>query len=123
MLVVGVFVITRDYLATFVVLLASVCLSVLAGRKPATKDYSINESGVKIDQSFYAYNTLRSFSVVEEGGIDSVWLKPLKRFTPPIVMYFSPADEEKIVDVLANFLPHEQRKLDPIDKFSKRIRF
>jgi hypothetical protein len=38
-------------------------------------------------------------------------------------MYFSPEEEKKIIDVVANFLPHEQRELDAVDRFSKKIRF
>ena len=118
-----VYAITRDVLASVVVFLASGAMSVYAGRKPGTKNYIIDENGVKIDENFHGYSEFRSFSVVEEGAIDSVWLKPIKRFSPMVVMYFGPEDEQEIVDVLANFLPHEERELDAIDRFSKRIRF
>ncbi len=123
LLVLIVFFITRDYLASAVVLLACVAISVYAGRQPATKRYLINSDGVMVDQQFYPYAGFRSFSVVEDGAIDSVVLVRLKRFTPPIVMYFPPDEEDKIVDTLANFLPHEQRELDAIDRLSRRFRF
>jgi hypothetical protein len=48
---------------------------------------------------------------------------PLKRFMPPLSLYMDPADEEKIVDVLADYLPVEQREQDPIDKLMRRLRF
>ena len=118
-----IFVITRDYLASAVVLLAIISIAVFAGRKPDTKQYSVDESGVKIGEKTYTYSQFRSFSLVEEGAINSIWLKPLKRFAPAVIMYFSPEDEQKIVDVLSNFLPHEDRELDAIDRFSKRVRF
>jgi hypothetical protein len=118
-----VFAITRDILASVVVLLACGAISVFAVRKPATNNYLIDEKGVKVQDKSYAYSEFRSFSVVEEGAINSLWLKPLKRFTPPVVMYYSPADEQKIIDVLANFLPNEERELDAIDRLSKKMRF
>jgi hypothetical protein len=118
-----VFIITRDILASIVVLMACGAISVFAVRKPDTNNYVIDENGIKVKDKTYTYAEFRSFSVVEEGGINSLWLKPLKRFTPPVVMYCSPADEQKIVDVLANFLPNEERELDAIDRFSKRMRF
>jgi hypothetical protein len=118
-----VFLITRDVLASIVVLLACVAISVYAARKPGTNNYVVDENGVKVQERFYPYSTFRSFSLVEEGAINSIWLKPLKRLSPIVVMYFSPEDEQKIIDVLANFLPHEDRELDAIDRFSKRIRF
>ncbi len=123
LLVVIVFAVTRDYLASLVVLLACAAISVYAGRKPATNRYIVDEKGVKVEEKFHPYSEFRSFSIVEEGGIDSIWLKSLKRFSPPVVMYFSPEDGDRIIDVIANFLPNEEHELDAIDRFSKRMRF
>ena len=122
-LTVIIYLVTRDVLASFAVFFASAAMAVYAGRRPDTKTYKVDEKGVTVDQKFYPYNSFRSFSVVEEGAIDSVWLKPLKRFAPVVVMYFAPDQEDNIASVLATFLPHEQRELDAIDRFSKRIRF
>jgi hypothetical protein len=123
LLVAFIYIVTRDILASIVILLSCVAIGVYAGRKPATKKYMLNEKGVQADEKFHPYSEFKSFSVVEEGAIDSIWLKPLKRFRPIVVMYCSPEDEQRIVDVLANFLPNEERELDAIDRFSKRIRF
>jgi len=38
-------------------------------------------------------------------------------------MYFSPEDEQKIIDTLANFLPQEVRELDAVDRLTRRLRF
>ena len=122
-LVVIILLITRDPFAGLAVLLACITLGVYAGRPPETKQYILSEQGVQVDDKMFAYGLFRSFSLVEEGGISSVWLKPLKRFSPMVVMYFPPEDENKIVDMLANFLPHEQRQLDGIDQLSRKMRF
>lgn len=122
-LVIAVFLVTRDLLASIVILLACSAIGVYAARKPSIKSYQINEKGIQIDDRFHPYLEFRSFSIVEEGAIDCVWIKPLKRFSPIVVMYFSPEDEQKIIDTLANFLPHEERQLDAIDRFSRRMRF
>lgn len=121
--IIVVFIVTRDYLASIVILLTCSAIAVYAARKPSTKSYRIDENGIRIGEKFHPYLEFRSFSVVEEGAIDSIWIKPLKRFAPVVVMYFSPEDEKKIIDTLANFLPHEERELDSIDRFSKRMRF
>jgi len=123
MLVAVILLITRDIFASVAVFLAFLTLGAYAGRPPATKKYVLSEDGIAIDGTNFHYDSFKSFSVVEEGGIDSVWLKPLKRFSPMLVMYFSPEDESKIVDMIANFLPHEQRELDVIDKLSRHMRF
>ena len=113
----------REFLPPLVILIACVSIGVYAGRKPTTKKYSIDSKGVKVGQNYHSYREFRSFSIVEEGALDSVWLTPLKRFAPTIVMYFSPEDEEKIINTLANFLPHEQKELDAIDRFTKRMKY
>jgi hypothetical protein len=118
-----IFLTTRDPITSAAVLVASGAMSVYAGRKPETKNYYIDDAGIKVDDRMYQYSMFKSFAVVEEGGIDSIWLKPLKRISPMVVMYFPPDQEDHIVDVLANFLPHEQRELDFVDRLSKRMRF
>ena len=122
-LVVLVYLITRDMIASVAVFVACIALGVYAGRKPEVKRFEVGEHGIKVAEKSYQYAEFRSFSVVEEGVIDSVWLKPLKKVSPAVVMYFSPEDEEKIVNVLSNFLPYEERELDAIDRMSKRMRF
>lgn len=122
-LVVFIYIVTKDILASIVILLACAVIGVYAARKPATKQYVVDEKGITIDSVPHPYSEFRSFSVIEEGAINSVWLKPLKRFSPVVAIYFSPEDENRIIDVLANFLPHEQRELDAVDRFSKRMRF
>ena len=107
-----VYLVTQDILASIVVLLAIVALGVAAGRKPSTRNYEISEDGVKVGERLYPFGVFKSFSVVEEGGIDSIQLKHRQRLTPMVVMYFSPEDEEKIFNALSKFLPHQQRELD-----------
>ena len=117
------FLVTRDILSSVIVLIAAAIMSVYANRPPATKKYIMSEDGLKVDQQNYSYAQFKSFSIVEEGGVDSIWLKPLSRYTPMLVIYFSPEDEQRIIDMLANFLPFEQRELDPIDRLLRYLRF
>lgn len=122
--IVGViYLITDDWFASMAVLVALVVLSVFANRKPRTKQYILDNNGIMVDDVLHNYAAFRSFSVVEEGVIDSIWLKPLKRFAPLVVMYFDPQEEERIISTLSNYLPNEPRQLDFIDQLSKRAKF
>ena len=112
-----------DLFATISVAIAILAVGAYAGRPPATKQYTLSEQGIQVDQATHQYSSFRSFSVVEDGAINSIWLKPLKRFSPMLVMYCSPDEEEGIVNMLSNFLPHEQRELDPLDRLSRKMRF
>ncbi len=122
-LVVLVYLISQDKLAVIVIILSAVAMSVYATKKPTEKTYSLGPDGLSIDNNTFEYSMFRSFSIVEEGAIDSIWLKPLKRTTPTIVIYFAIEDEEKIEKILSSYLPFEDRKLDLIDRVTKRIRF
>ena len=122
-LAVAVFLISHDKLAVIVIVASAFAMSSYAKKKPSEKNYALNDTGITIDGQFYSYSEFRSFSVVEEGALDSIWLKRLNRLTPTIVMYFPPEDEEKIQTKLEMYLPFESRNLDLIDRFTKRIRF
>ncbi len=118
-----VYIVTQGIVGSIAIMTMAVCLGFLASRPPQSKQYELSSDGIKINGQLYGYASYLSFSVVEEGAIDSIWIKPIARFKPFIVMYFTPEDEDKIIDVLSNFLPHEQRELDKIDQLSRRLRF
>jgi hypothetical protein len=118
-----IFLVTKNLLSAIVVAMAFMALGVLAARKPQTKTYEIGEEGIHIDSQSYPYSMFKSFSIMEDGAIDCIWLRPLKRFMPTVVMYYGPEDEEKIVMMLDNFLPQEDRQHDIVERLSRRIRF
>jgi hypothetical protein len=117
------FVITGDYISSVIVLIMIICFGIFAARKPRTLPYRVDEAGLHIDKKTYSYHELKSFSLIQEGGVRSIQLMPLKRFMPPISIYMDPADEEQIIDVLANYLPMEQREQELIEKLMRRLRF
>ncbi len=122
-LVVLVYLISKDILAVIVIILSAVAVSVYATKEPTQKTYTLDSTGLIIDNNAYDYSLFRSFSIVEEDAVDSIWLKPLKRTTPTTVIYFGKDDEDKIEKILSTYLPFEDRKLDLIDRVTKRVRF
>lgn len=118
-----VFFITREKIATGIIIAVAAAAAFFASRPPETRSYEISEDGIKIDKRLFAFDDFKSFSVVEEGDKDSVWLKPLKRFIPFTIIYFEPKDEERIIMALSAFLPHETRELDKLDQLTRKLRF
>ena len=119
----AVYIISHDILAGIVILLSASAMSVYAKKKPQQKSYELNSEGVAIDNQFFSYDGFRSFSIIEEGAIDSIWLKPLKRLSPTVVIYFPTDQLDEIEELLSKFLPFEEKSLDLIDRATKRIRF
>ena len=118
-----VFLVTREYFATIIIIFVAGTAAYFASRPAQTRNYEINEDGIKIDKRQFAYEDFKSFSVVEEGPKDSIWLKPMKRFMPFTIIYFEPKDEEHIIMALSAFLPHEERELDKLDQLTRKLRF
>jgi hypothetical protein len=118
-----VFIATRDKISTGMVLIAALVLGIFAARKPRVLDYRLDDTGLTIGAKFYDYTAFKSFSVINEGPAYSIFLMPMKRFMPGLSLYYDQKDQGKIVDILAQRLPLEDRHVDTVDRFMHRIRF
>lgn len=114
---------TRDILSSIIVLVLLGVFAVLAGRKPRVLEYRLDTTGIAVGNKFYAYGEFKSFTLEEAGPVKSITFLPMKRFMPPISVYFAPQDEPKITTALSQFLPYEQRPSSTIDNFMRSIRF
>jgi hypothetical protein len=112
-----------DWISAVVVLLALLTLGVVGARPPRTLQYLLDDDGIHIENKSYPYEAFRSFSLIDEGAIDCIQLTPLKRVMPPITIYFSPEDAEKILVILSTVLPHEERERELIDRLMSRLHF
>ncbi len=118
-----VYALTRDKVSTAVVMVAAVVLGFYAARQPRELDYQLDDRGLSIGSKFYDYDSFKSFSVIDEGAFASITLMPLKRFMPPLTIYYAPDDEPRILNLLAERLPLEEHRADAIDHLMRRIRF
>lgn len=119
---VGIYFLTKDYFAAGVIAILGVIVGVFAARKPKEITYDISSSGIKVGEKSYNYSQFKSFSLIREGSLSSINLLPLKKFMPPISAYFPPNDEQRIVNSLGNYLPYEERKMDGVDRLTRRLR-
>ena len=119
----AIYFLTKDIFATTIIAIVGIIVGVFAGRKPRQMKYELSSSGLRIGEKSYPYSLFRTFSIIKDGAINSINLTPIKRFMPPISAYFAQKDEERITKMLGNYLPYEERKLDSIDRLSRRLRF
>lgn len=117
------YLITQDPVVSGTFLLVAVIFGVAAGRKPRVLNYGIGNKGIVIGQKQYSYGMFKSFSVIQEGPIRSIFLMPVKRFNPAMSLYYPPDGEQQILQVLGSHLPQEAREQDAIDRFMHKIRF
>ena len=118
-----VYVLTKDIFASIGVGLAGVAFAAFSVRPPRILNYAINENGIQIGNRFYSYHEFKSFSVMQDGPLPSILLMPLKRFLPPITIFYEPQTGEQIVNVLSAYLPHESKQPDAVDKLMSHLRF
>lgn len=118
-----IYLITHDYVTSVVIVIAAILFGVTAKRRPRTLQYQIDDVGVIIDNKHFPYEVFKSFTVLAEGAFNSIQLMPLKRFMPPISLYFPPENESQIVATLGSYLPHEKRNHDAIETLMRKVRF
>jgi hypothetical protein len=118
-----IYLITKDFVSAFVISFAGLLFILLASHKPRELPYKVDSSGVTIGQKFYPYNHFKSFGIGDEGVINCINFMPLKRFMPEMSIYYPPEEEDKIITILADHLPHEHREEHQVDRLLKKIRF
>jgi hypothetical protein len=113
----------RDLFSVIVIIIAAVFFGIVANRQPRTLDYKVDDVGLSIGEKLYAYDSFRSFSIIDEESASSIIFKPLKRFMPLVTVYYPPHDEKSIVNVISKHLPIDTHQLDPIDSLIRRIHY
>ena len=119
----GIHLITKDFVAPAVVIVAAAFLGYYGSHKPRELEYRLDRRGISVGERQFSYDAFRSFSVIPEGAFSSIVFMPLKRFALPLTLYYAPQDETKIVNILSDQLPLEERRPDAIDRLMHRIRF
>lgn len=117
------FITSKDIMSVIVVMIAAFIFGIYAARPPRTLQYGIDDYGISIGKKLYPYSDLKAFSVTGEGAFASITFMPMKRFMPPLSIYFDPQEEDKIVSALSLCLPIEEPRRDPIDRLMRKIRF
>ena len=119
----AVYFLTRDVVSTGIIILGALLLGIAAVRKPRILQYSISNNGLSIGQKRYPYKEFKAFAIMQEGAISSILFLPLKRFMPPISIYYDSNDEDRIVDCLSHYLPFERHEYDLMDHLAQRLHF
>ena len=116
------YLLTKDYFATGVIVALGIIVGASVGRKPQQLSFELSSSGLKAGEKIYSYNLFKSFSILHEGAQTSLIFIPVKRFMPPVSAYFESKDEDKITSLVGERLPYEERSPSAIDRLSFRLR-
>lgn len=119
----AVYALTRDVITAVSLLVIAAIFAVGAGRKPRMVAYAIDQGGVHVGAKYYAYSAFKSFSLAQDGPMNTVLLLPMKRFMPLVSMGYPPTLQHDIEDTLGSYLPYEQHQPDPVERLMHRVRF
>jgi hypothetical protein len=118
-----IYVVTRDIFSVVIVAVLAAVFGVAAAIRPRVIDYEVSPGGLKVGNKKYKFDEFRSFSVFEDSTQPFIQLLPHKRFMVPLALHYQPADGERIITILGEYLASEQHKNDWVDKMTSRIHF
>jgi hypothetical protein len=118
-----IFMFTKDLISVVTTLIVGLLFGVIANKKPRQLTYMIDVRGITVGEKLYPYALFKSFAVHQEGMVSSINLMPLRRFMPDLTIYYPPENEAEVLTTLADYLPHDQRKEQSVDRLMKRFRF
>jgi hypothetical protein len=114
---------TKSIVTPVVVIICGIVLGVYGGRRPGNLEYTVNGHGVHIGSKHYTYDEFRLFVVTPALSTPEVLLMPTKRFMPPLSIRYAPDIENKVLNLLAEHLPFEERRPDLIDSLMHQLHF
>jgi len=120
---VGVWLLTKNLITIVTIVVAAAALAMAATKKPRELEYRIDGNSLSIANKSFPLTEFRAFTVVHQDGFSSLVFSPLKRFNLLITIYYDPADEQKILDILSSRIPMEEKKRDWIDRLMWKIRY
>ena len=116
------YLLTRDLVTVVVICVATVSIIFYTRSKPHNLDYSLGPKGLDIGQKHYGFEAFKSYHVLED-RLPTIQLMPQKKFMLPISVYFTPDESEKIINVLGEHLPYENKKQDLLDRVISKFHF
>ena len=84
--------------------------------------YVLSADGIAINGQQHHFDEFRAFGVRQHGGLWQLVLIPVKRFGLEVVAFIDEQHGERIVDLLASFLPMEEVPENGIDKLIEKFK-
>lgn len=113
----------KNWLFAVLIFVMAAAVFVFARRPARDMVYRLSPEMLMVNEKSFRLDEFRAFGVMREGGLYSVVLLPVKRFSPGVNIYFPPEHGEVIVDILGSRLPMEKIEPDFIDRLTDRLHF
>jgi hypothetical protein len=122
-LAVAMYFIGGGIIGSIMIITGAIAFGLAAGQEPKTLEYMLFPRSIAVGNKEYSYDDFKAFSVAQNGRLFSVILDPVKRFLPPVTIYFPEENGEKIFDILSAHLPTIEARSDPVESLMRKLRF
>lgn len=113
----------KSYTFSILVIVMSISLVIYTRRPPRQISYTLSvRQGLYIGERLYPFSEFKSFGLLQNNGNNSIFLTPVKRFSPGVSVYFPTKAGEQIVDIFGARLPMKTVKLDFMDIIVQKLR-
>lgn len=108
---------------TVLIIVSVLALIVYAARPPRKIHYVLSSEGLEEGGGkVYRFEDYKAFGLLQDDKRFAIVLRPSKRFSPAVTVYFPEEQGEEIVDMFGARLPMEEVRLDFIDRIIKFLR-
>ena len=111
-------------LISSIVLVVAMFIALIISTKLPSRElsYVLSGDGISINGQNHPFSEFRAFGVRQQGGLWQLVLIPVRRFGLEVVTYIDEQHGERIVDILAGFLPMEEVPENGVDKLINRLK-
>lgn len=120
--IVAVFLLDLWSFAVLIIVMA-VSVMLLSSKPPRQLQYRLDTAGLSVQEKQYPLEGFRAFAVVQEGSMFYIKMIPLKRFMPPLEIFFPTEYGDDIIAILGSRIPMQTYKRDLLDAMTRRLRF
>jgi hypothetical protein len=114
----------QQWLMIVVILALAAVIVQHARREPRTLEYKITEHGVETGEKFHPYNELKSFWIIYNPPVKTLYIESTKRLIPQIQVQLADQDPTQIRQALHSRIPEQEKRTeDWLDSFGRLIRF
>ncbi|MBI4948357.1 hypothetical protein HY844_02285 [Candidatus Berkelbacteria bacterium] len=108
-----------DYILALTIIACGIAIFKASTLKPKSRKVALNNSGITIDDHFFAYHHIKSFWISAHNDSITVYLE--RAFPKTALSIVLPKNSAKeVMEVLAVHLPYHSHRGEPLsDKFSR----
>lgn len=122
-LLAGVALFFKQWMAAVLVLVMGTSLGVVAGRRPRVLNYSITNYGVYVGEKAYPFDNFKAHYEGNDYSQVVLELVPVKRFSPLVSLPVLPANHDEIFAAIGEVVPKTEPANNLVDKIFTYLRF